>query len=66
MWNNTIASRVNRVIKQRIKVAQEKHDKRVEEIEEEREAALLAVNDEKDTEIEVSANSLVDEIIGKK
>lgn len=55
MWGNSIAARVNRVIKERIKVAQQKHDARIEEIEEEAEQ-----------KIEASASELVEEIIGKK
>lgn len=65
MWGNSIAARVQRVIKDRIKAAQEKHNERVTALKEERENSRKALDAAHDIAVEASANALVDSIIGK-
>lgn len=66
MWNNSIKARVNRIIKERIKNAQEKHDVQVEQIEKEHDEAMAHLELVKAEAIEDSATALVGDIIGKK
>lgn len=63
--NTSIKSRVNKVIGERIKAGQQKHDERVKAIDEEHEAARKSLEAAKDVAIETSASAVVEGIIGK-
>ncbi len=65
MFGNSIARRVNKVIKARVKAAQQKHDEKVKEIEESHRLAQAALEETRDRSIEESATALVESIIGK-
>lgn len=66
MWlGNSIAARVNRVVKERVKAAQQKHNERVKALEEERDNHRKSLDQAHDIAVETSASSLVESIIGK-
>lgn len=65
IFGNSIKRRVNQVIGQRIKAGQKRHDERVKAIEDEHEAERKRLETAKDIAVEVSANEVVESIIGK-
>lgn len=66
MWGApSIKDRVNKIMTERIKKAQEAHDTRVGEIEQDHEEQVQKLHEAKETAIEASADSLVKSIIGK-
>lgn len=65
MFGNSIKSRVNKVIGERIKMGQKKHDERVKAIEAEHDAAKKNLEKAKDVAVETSAISVVEGILGK-
>lgn len=65
MFGTSIKSRVNKVIGERIKAGQQKHDERVKAIDAEHEAAKKDLEEAKEIAVERSAVSVVEDIIGK-
>lgn len=65
MWGASIRARVNRVIKQRIKVAQQRHNEYVKKVEDNYLGEIERLAEAKVAEIEASALALVESVIGK-
>lgn len=65
MFGDSISSRVSKVIKERTKLAQAKHDEEVKACHARHEAAVQALEMVRDGAIEDSATKAVESVIGK-
>jgi len=65
MWGNSIASRVNKVIKQRVADAQREHNEVCTKLDERFEEAVTSAEIKRDEGKELHAQEMVNKIIGR-
>ena len=65
LFNRSIRSRVMKVVEDKLKETQKKHDEEVKRLREEFRKKIFELNDQHNLDKENVANSLVDEILSK-